>query len=243
MISGNQQALPPLTCAECTLGRLTVYGPTRDSAPNEISNRRRSVSSFTAHKTFLKEGTVPSQTHILYSGWAFRFKQLADGRRQILSFLIPGDVVALENLCFAGLPLPFSVRSLTQISLCTFDTNDMQHITQSSDKQSQKLAAAMRDHVMNMNRCLVDIGRRSALGRVAQLILELESRLRARCLSVDGVFFFPARQEDIADALGLTTVYVNRTLDRLRRDGIIDFSRRRMVIRNPRALPKVAEEE
>jgi CRP-like cAMP-binding protein len=94
-----------------------------------------------------------------------------------------------------------------------------------------------------MNRRLVDIGRRSAIGRVAQLILEIEDRLGERDQVRDGAFHFPMRQEHMADALGLTTVYVNRTLDRLRKEGVIDFKRDRMKIINRALLLQTAEEE
>jgi Crp-like helix-turn-helix protein len=102
---------------------------------------------------------------------------------------------------------------------------------------------AMRRHCAAMNRRLVDIGRRSAIGRVAQLILEIEDRLGERDQVRDGAFHFPMRQEHMADALGLTTVYVNRTLDRLRKEGVIDFKRDRMKIINRALLLQTAEEE
>jgi CRP-like cAMP-binding protein len=90
---------------------------------------------------------------------------------------------------------------------------------------------------------LADIGRRSALGRVAHLLLELESRLKGKRMSHDGRFVFPARQEHLADSVGLTTVYVNRTLDRLRRLDVIEYDRDHMTIVNSERLRTIAEEE
>ncbi len=101
----------------------------------------------------------------------------------------------------------------------------------------------MWEQVESVSQRLVDVGRRSALGRIAQFILQLELRLRSRQMSVDGSFDFPVRQEHMADALGLTTVYVNRTLDRLRRLEIIQFNRNRMTVRNFEALRDIAELE
>lgn len=234
---------PPLACAECKLGHYTLYAPTMNSAPEKIYTRRQGVQVIPAQKTFLREGEPLSQIFTLYSGWAFRFKQLPDGRRQILSFLLPGDMIVMESLCFAGQPAPYSAKSLTELSICIFSLDDMTEVMHASKAQSQYLSMGMRDHLTAMNRRLTDIGCRSALGRVAQLILELESRLRQRGLSVGGAFPFPVRQEHIADALGLTTVYVNRTLDRLRRQGVIAFSRESMAITDMAMLTKIAEEE
>lgn len=101
----------------------------------------------------------------------------------------------------------------------------------------------MYDHMATLNQRLIDIGRKSAMGRLAQLILDLEMRLRRRGLSDDGKIEFPPRQEHLADALGLTTVYVNRTLDRLRKLDLIDFNRNFMIVKNFEGLSRIAESE
>jgi CRP-like cAMP-binding protein len=90
---------------------------------------------------------------------------------------------------------------------------------------------------------MMDLGRRSAIGRVSQLLVEIERRLGERGGVQGNQFYFPVRQEHLADALGLTAVYVNRTLDRLRKDGIIEFERDRMQIMDHVTLRKIADEE
>ena len=127
--------------------------------------------------------------------------------------------------------------------MCAFALNEMIELTSSTETQTRSVAKAMRRHCAVMNRRLVDVGRRSAIGRVAQLILEIENRLDERGQVRDGAFHFPMRQEHMADALGLTTVYVNRTLDRLRKEGVIDFKRDRMKVINRALLLQTAEDE
>lgn len=238
-----ESVLPPLACADCRLGRFAVYGPTKATNPNEIYIRRRGMLTVQPGKTLLREGEKPSQSYTLYSGWAFGYKQLADGRRQILFFLLPGDSVILESLYFPNLPLPFSVKTLTAIAVCTFTSSDMVHLANAKGAQSRHLANTMYDHMATLNQRLIDIGRKSAMGRLAQLILDLEMRLRRRGLSDDGKIEFPPRQEHLADALGLTTVYVNRTLDRLRKLDLIDFNRNFMIVKNFEGLSRIAESE
>ena len=123
----------------------------------------------------------------------------------LLSFLIWGDSV-LESLCFPGHRMPFSVKTLTAVAACSFNLPDMAALTGATEAQSHVLANAMRagPYVVTESE-VIDIGCRSALGRVSQLLLGLEERLRKRRLSVKGTFQLPARQEHIADALGLTT--------------------------------------
>ena len=240
---GSDSVLPPLACADCRLGRFAIYGPTKAASPNEIYIHRRGMLAIQAGRTFLREGEKPSQSYTLYSGWAFGYKQLADGRRQILSFLLPGDWVVLENLYFPNLPLPYSVKTLTAIAVCTFALGDMVRLANTHGAQSQRLSNTMYEHMASLNQRLIDIGRKSAMGRLAQLILDLEMRLRHRGLSVNGEIEFPAKQEHLGDALGLTTVYVNRTLDRLRKLDLIDFKRNWMVIKDFETLSRIAENE
>lgn len=236
-------AQPPLACANCAIGNYTVYGAAKDSAPNDVYIRRRSVQLIAAKKTFLREGEIAPQICTIYSGWAFQFKQTTDGRRHILSFLLPGDVVSLESLCFPHLPLPFGVKSLTRLSVCTFALSDMLELTQNSSERVRCFENMVQANAAALSRRQLDLGRRSALGRVSQLILEIEERLRRRHLVEDDRFFFPARQEHIADALGLTSVYVSRTLDRLRREQVIDLDRMYLSILDIEKLRAIAEDE
>jgi CRP-like cAMP-binding protein len=239
----DKHSAPPLSCADCSIGSYSIYGQMKLKTPNEISTLRRGTQQFQAQKTFLREGEVTSRIFTIYSGWAIRFQHLPEGRRQILSFLIPGDICVLESLYFPKLPLPFSVRSLTPVWVCGFNLGDMGKLTQVSPETTDGFASAARDYFIGLHRRLIDIGRRSALGRVAQIILELEKRLAERQLSKNGRFYFPVRQEDLADALGLHTVYVNRTLDRLRKKHIIEFDRQWMTVKDFEELKRIAEEE
>lgn len=234
---------PPLSCGDCKLGSLTPYGVTITSSPDSVYLRRREVRTIPAGRTFLREGEAPQSIFTLYSGWAMRYKQLQDGHRQILSFIVPGDLLVLENLCFPRLPLPFSVKSLTAVSMCAFLVEDMIQIMHGTSEQNEAHAWEQQRYVASMHERLLDIGRRSALGRIAHLLLELRERLERRNLVHDGRFVFPVRQEHLGDALGLTTVYVNRTLVALRKRGIIDFDRASMTILEPKELTRIAQDE
>lgn len=235
--------VPPLVCRDCALGELAVYGPTRTANPDHIYARRRKISTYPAHKTLLHEGQPLLDIHTIYSGWAYCLRTLGDGRRHILSFLIPGDLVPIEGLYCPGYTLPFSVKSLTALSLCTFAISDMIEVMATSELQRASLAGTAHACISEHSRRITDIGQRSAMGRVAQLILELERRLSIRGLSNNGSFVFPPRQQDLADALGLTTVYVNRTLDRLRKERIIALKKGQMTIISFEQLNRIADEE
>lgn len=234
---------PPLSCRLCRLGRFAIYGATIASTPDAANMRRREVRILPANRTFIREKEPQTTVYTLYSGWAFRFVTISNGRRQILSFHIPGDTLLLESLNFPGIVLPFAVRSLTPVTLCTFEATSAAEMMRSSQIQRDQVVASFQRFIASQNRHLTDLGKRSALGRVSQLIIELEARLHFRQLSINGAFDFPLRQEHLADALGLTTVYVNRTLDRLRKENVLAFGHRRMQILDPARLAEIAEEE
>ena len=136
----------------------------------------------------------------------------------------------MEQLYLPGSKMGYAVQSLTELRLCAFDPHSLSELLLRRPNQQEALAMAFTDRLSSMNQRLVDLGRRSAVGRLAQFLVQLEVRLRERRLSVDGSFLFPVSQEHIADALGLTTVYVNRLLHRLRREKIVTFDRRTMRI-------------
>jgi len=239
----GDEAKPPLQCADCLVGQYALCGPTVKASPHEIDIRRRQILSFTAQKTFLHEGQPLTQSFTFYSGWAISFRHLTDGRRQILSFLLPGDPIILEGLFFPYRPAPYSVKSLTAVSLCAFSMSDMIGLVNATEAQIENLSSAAWRLADATSRRMMDLGHRSAIGRVSQVLVDIERRLGERGGMQDHEFYFPIRQEHLADALGLTTVYVNRTLDRLRKDGIIEFERDRMKILDPATLRRIADEE
>jgi len=220
-----------------------MYGPTVAGTPDVVNTHRREVRSFPSQRTFLREGEAQSYVFTLYSGWAFRYTTLRDGRRQIFFFHVPGDIIALESLTFPGISLPFSVKSLTPVTLCAFDVKEANSLVRTTKFQQDRSAVTMQRFFSDLHRRIADIGRRSAMGRISQLLVEIEGRLRRRQLSKNGTFAFPVRQEHLADALGLTTVYVNRTLDKLRKQKLIAFDRHRMTILDLERLHEIAEEE
>lgn len=232
---------PPIFCAECRHLRQVPYGS--DIARVAHAAQRKETRILGGLKTFLREGQKPAEIFSLYSGWAFSYRVLANRRRQIMRFYIPGDIIAIEPLYFRDRELPFSVSSLTSVSLCVFSVREMADLMSTSQDFSIGVGDIAFGTLTRLERKIADLGRRSAMGRMAQLIMELEHRLALRGLSDGSSFDFPVRQEHLADALGLTTVYVNRTLNRLRKSGIIALERGRMAITDIEQLRAIADEE
>lgn len=197
-----------------------------------------------ANATLVRAGDTRSTVHALRRGWAMRVAHLSDGRRQILGFYVPGDLFDIETLLVGGdLPASFTVRALSEVEICSFPIETMRSIIHGSPEQRARFDEFAHRQLAYAYRRMTDIGQRTAHGRMAQLFLELFERLTERGLVRDQAFEMPARQEHLADALGMTPVHVNRTLRSLKDAGLIEQDRRETHIISLDGLRAVADEQ
>lgn len=165
----------------------------------------------------------------LVSGWACHYSSLADGRRQILNFLLPGDAIGLSRDACLGAR---RVRALTVAQAA--DAKPVLELRH--DGIAAALAAAECDVQARLVAHIVRLGRQTAYERTAHLLLELYYRLAAVDLASFGSMPMPLTQEVFADALGLSTVHVNRTLQQLRRDRLLEMQHGRATLHD---LPRL----
>lgn len=200
------------------------------------------VQRFKAGQTIWRAEDTPDHVLIICSGWAFRFRRLQEGSRQILRFLIPGDVTPLYAVAYPGRPLEFSVRAITDTTVCLIPIEQFRALVFSNPERRDALLHELCDQVVDLEHRVTDLGLRSAPSRVARLLLELEERLSVRGLAIESRFSFPVRQEDFSKALGLTLVHANRTLVHLRRNGLISYGRGEMALLDKPALHRLSSE-
>ncbi len=191
-----------------------------------------------ADTDLIVEGDIYKESYVLREGWALRYKLLPDGRRQILNLILPGDFIGLRASLFQT--ADHSVATLTDVMLCPFPSRRIIDLCREFPRLALGLnwSAAREEAILAEH--IVSIGRRSAYERVAHLILELLRRLQFVGLAGERSYEMPLTQEILADVLGLSIVHVNRTLRRLRRDGLIRLDTRRIVIRDEQGLRDVA---
>lgn len=187
-----------------------------------------------ARRDLIREGEKPQFVHLMVDGWACRYKTLPDGRRQIVAFFVPGDFCDLNVYILRQ--MDNSLGAITRPSVSDISRDDMDALTSSRPRISQALwwetlvrAAIQREWTLN-------IGQRTAYERIAHLLVELFIRLRSVGMTQGNSCDFPLTQTDLADATGLTSVHVNRTLQELRSDGLIVLERKRLTIPELQAL-------
>lgn len=214
---------PGDTCADCKIGRLTIYALTHQHEPELIGRCRTGVVRVKARHLVQAAGAPSSLVYTLREGWAQRAVITPDGGRQILAVYLPGDVLSLDTLVVAGARSTSAIRAITDVTLCALLASELSEVLDSSPGQRRAVALELQRQSAWLERRLGDIGRRRAVGRLCRFVLDIEAILRARGFTDGRSFDFPLRQEDIGDALGLTAAHVNRTLHELRKRAVLDI--------------------
>jgi CRP-like cAMP-binding protein len=204
----------------------------------------RGLGRFETHPAgteLCNDGDRPSQPCIIVEGWAARLRVLPDGRRQIFSFLVPGDGMGI-----CARPNPRALSAIVALTpLQTLDATALHEALQRRDMRCPGLLEVFAiigglDEAMLLDH-IVRLGRNTAYERMAHLILDLHERLDVVGLVEDNGFALPLTQEVLADALGLSVVHVNRTLQNLRRDGLIEMGHGRIKLLDPASLAAVSD--
>ena len=203
---------------------------TRLSADDKaaLAQSSRNVRSVEARRDLISEGDKPRFVHLVLDGWGCRYKQLPDGKRQIVSLFVPGDFCDVNVYILKYMDHSIGASTRLKVALITPDemnalTGERPRITQALWWNELVTQAIQREWTLNL-------GQRSAYERLSHLLIELYIRLQTVGRAHDGRCDFPLTQNDLADATGLTAVHVNRTLQELRRDDLIELDRKQLQI-------------
>jgi CRP-like cAMP-binding protein len=221
-------------CYECALRACGLFKRVTDEELSAINEIKREHLTMSAGEEIIRIGDEAPEVYTLYAGWAFRYKMLADGRRQILSFVLPGDLLGLQAAMFdAAL---YGIEALTDVQLCVLPRKKIWALFGQMPGLAFDVAWLGSRSESFVDENLTSVGRRTAAERVAALIVTLYKRAKVLAM-VDGeTFAFPLTQQHIADALGLSLVHTNKTLSKLKRMGMFKQQNGTMTLTNPRVL-------
>lgn len=192
------------------------------------------VCTKAARRDLIREGERPRVVYLVLSGWAYRHKTLEDGRRQLLQFLLPGDLCDIHNVVLSE--MDHSIGAVTELRYAEIPHGRLEEL----ERDYPNLRRAFWWHSMTaiaiQREWTTNIGQRSAVERLAHLFCELFLRLQAVGLTDGLSCALPLTQTDMADATGLTAVHVNRTLQDMRKTGLIMLEHRKLTIPDWSAL-------
>jgi CRP-like cAMP-binding protein len=225
-------------CEQCPLRALAQF---RAFSPEEL----RFVSSFKRGELvaepgsmILAEGAHSAQLFTLLSGWAFRYKMLEDGRRQILNYCLPGDLIGLQGSVIGA--MEHSVEALSASVLCVFQRDRLSDLYRGHPGLGFDVTwlASREERMLDEN--LLSVGRRTALERAAYLVAFLYQRAASVGLVGNAPLLIPISQQHVADTLGLSIVHTNKTLRKLAGRGLIRWHDRACEVLDPAALRDLA---
>jgi CRP-like cAMP-binding protein len=221
------------------VAKLSHFAPLSDDEVGVLEALCSKEERVNAGVNLVDEGSTPRQGFVITRGLACRYRLLADGERQILTHLLPGDFYDLH--AFLLRVADHSVVTMVPTRLATIEQAKVFDIIEDYPRLGAALWWSAMQEAAILRERIVMLGRRNARARIAHLFCELLWRHRAIGLSEDHSLQLPLTQADIADTLGLTKVHVNRALQRLRRDGLITLAHRRLTIHDIDRLQSLAQ--
>jgi len=187
----------------------------------------------------IREGEPPEYCSILLSGFAFRHKVTGAGERQILSVHVPGEFLDLQN-ALLGIA-DHHVQALTRCEVALVGVPALEALTAAHPILARAMWIDTLIDAAIFREWIVNIGRRDSISRIAHLLCEFALRLRAAGLAEEQRYELPMTQEQLADAVGLTPVHVNRVLKQLGRMKLIERDKRAINIADWKGLREVGD--
>jgi CRP-like cAMP-binding protein len=220
------------------VAKLSSFTDFSDEERRVLDGLCRQVKSFPARTDLIEEGDRPEAVFLLLEGWACRYKLLPDGRRQIMAYLLPGDLCDVH--IFILKHMDHAIGLLSDARVAAIPKKKIVELTDNFPNLARALWWSTLVDEGVLREWLVNMGQRDALARIAHLFVELYVRLKAVGLNHGEQYDLPLIQQELGDTMGLTSVHVNRVLQRLRADGLIELARNRIHLKDVDRLIELA---
>lgn len=240
---GADTAAPPVQypCEMCPLRARKGF---RDFYPEElafVSRFKKGELSVQKGATLLMEGSRNPHFYTVLSGWGFRYKLMPDGRRQIVNFAMPGDLVGLQGSLMEE--MQHSVEALSSMLLCVFERKELYGLYRHFPRLAYDLTwMAAREEVM-LDENLLSVGRRTAVERVAYLVASILDRAASSGLWPKNATEIPITQQQVADTLGLSLVHTNKIIRKLAERGLLKWVEGGCRVMDLKSLQRLARWE
>lgn len=219
--------------------KLQSIGDPMPAEKRALAALRPTIRILDAQEDIVCEGDKPNMVCLILEGFACRYATVPSGRRQILSFHIPGDIPDIQGLFIKV--MDHNLATLTPARIAAIPHDAMRELIDNNHRIAHLLWRNSLVDAAIFRQWIVGIGRRTAYARFAHLICEFAMRMDAVGLMQRGACVMPFTQGDLADALGLSNVHVSRVLGQLRKQGLFTWQDGVLTIKSWERLQKVAE--
>ena len=218
--------------------KLSLFVPLSESDRKVLNALSTGEEHFPADVDIITDGMVPRSVFLVQQGMAIRYRDLPNGGRQIITFLIPGDLC--DPHVFLLKTMDHSIGTITPVRIAALSREELTKTFATRPRISAALWwSSMQEESMLRER-IISLGRRDARGRIAYLLCELFWRHTSMGLAQGEVFHLPLTQTELGDALGLTPVHVNRVLRDFREQRLIAMEHKLLRMLNVNGLQDIA---
>ena len=229
----------PTDCRVCPIRNLALFEAVRDDLLDWTQKYRSQQYALDARRPLYREGEIVEESYTLFQGWIMLYKMLADGKRQVLRFALPGDFLGFGG---GGAPANHSAVAVTHCILCGFPEDRLNQLFRERPEIFAKLVSIQQHDMSQCYDHVMSVGQKSAIESIACMLIDLYDR----CLERDTVgdpeaICFPLSQEEIADYAGVTLVHVSRVIKELRDKGVIYNGHRKIRVLDEAELRSIAK--
>lgn len=214
--------------------KLEIFAPLGDEEHRALEALCVGARAYRSGENLVQEGARPECVFLLLEGWACRYKLLPDGQRQISAYMLPGDTCDVFNFVIDR--MDHSISALGACKAVSVPQAELLDVVGRYPAIMRALCWTTLVDGATSREWLSNLGQRDGFTRAAHLFSELLVRMGAIGLAAGDKFSLPCTQIDLADTMGLTPVYVNRTVQRMRGDGLITLHQRELTILDPQRL-------
>ncbi len=225
-------------CAKCPLRTLPVFKEHGLLDVSVVQAFKIGELTVAPAGTILLEQARASHLFTVLSGWAFRYKTLEDGRRQIINYALPGDFLGLQAAMSEI--MGHGIEALSDSVLCVFPRDKLWEFFAADTQLAYNMTWIAASQERSLDEQILSLGRRTALERIAYLLWYLYDKARQLSMTKRNRLDLPMRQSHLADTLGLSIVHTNKTLQKLRREGLIELDDRILRVIDEEALKELA---
>lgn len=221
-------------CENCPLRRLDLFEIMSRDEVQFMSKFKTGEFVAQPGTEILAQGASSSQLYTALDGMGLRYKMLEDGSRQVVGFILPGDFIGLQSGVMGV--MRHSVEATTPMTMCVFNRSELWNLFSQQPQRAFDLTHVAATEEYLLGEMLAAVGQMDGMAKIAWVLNRFFTRLSALGLNENDQVPLPYRQQDIADAMGLSLVHTNKTLAKLRSQGIATWSDDTLTVHQPKEL-------